>query len=134
MTRLSLVHQLQGSIITRVQSLIGQRRFAAVQLISVVDRCYVGDPVKGRIRTLLGNSVLHRKLLFDRVGFRRQISKRVRFAKRVICESRISLRDGQQCSSDHAITTLGCSWRMREFHHLIPIAPLDSILLRYSSR
>jgi hypothetical protein len=48
----------------------------------VVDRCYVGDPVKGRIWVSLGNSVLHRKLLFERDGFGRQISKQVRFAKR----------------------------------------------------
>ena len=108
------------------------RRSAGLSLINktiVADRCYVGDPVKGRIRTLLGNSVLHRKLLFERVGFRRQISKRVRFAKRVVCESRISLRDGQCCSSDRAIAALGCSWRMREFLRLTPSLSLDSNLL-----
>ena len=73
----------------------------------MAERCYVGDPVKGRIWVSLENSVLHRKLLFDRDGFCRQISQQVRFAKRLCGESRIILRDGIGYSSVRAIAALG---------------------------
>ena len=56
-------------------------------------RCYERFLVKG----VFGHRWdfrLHRKLLFDRVGFHRQIQDQVRFAKRLVFENRISLRDG----------------------------------------
>ena len=78
-------------------------------------RCYVSDRVKGRVRRALGDSVLHRKLLFDRGGGDRQIMQRVRFAKRVVGENRISLRDGHiSGASELAISILGDSWQMPE--------------------
>jgi hypothetical protein len=56
---------------------------------------YFSDRVKGLVRRALGDSVLRRKLLFDRDGGDRQIMQRVRFAKRVVGENQIGLRDGR---------------------------------------
>ena len=77
------------------------------RVITVVVRCYEGGSVKGCFGFLLGNSVLHRKLLFGRGGVGRQTSKRVRRAKRlVVVENRISLRDGLCGASEPAIAIL----------------------------
>ncbi len=72
----------------------------------------------------LGNSVLHRKLLFGRGGLNCQTSKRVRYAKRLwFGENRISLRDGLGGTSEQAIAVLSDSWRMRKIPSKHPGQP-----------
>ena len=56
-------------------------------------RCYVGSRVKGEFE-VRWKFRLHCMLLFGRDGVGRQTIQRVRFAKRLIFENRISLRDG----------------------------------------
>lgn len=61
----------------------------------------------------MGNSDLHCMLLFGRDGVGRQTIQRVRFAKRLIFENRISLRDGLNYSHQRLID-LDSRWTLGE--------------------
>ena len=88
----------------------------------VVDRCYVGDPVKGGfgVRWEIPFCIASCYSVVTGLAAR-PVNK---FALQSGCfgESRISLRDGGG-TSDHAIAALVDSWRMREFRYLIRANP-----------